>query len=325
MTSKQRTGLSLGTLVGLLMLYGIAPALVPGDNQVVARVNGINITKGEVRRRVEIYERAHPGLAPGESRVRRASIAAQVLVYGVLQEQLAREVGVTVSDSEVAAYYAKMRGKQDERTFATFLRMQGNDPMNLRGDIRRSLIEEKIRKKLMDAMVVSERDIQAKFEEEKRTMFPEQVKARQIIVLTEDLARQLHKQLKDGADFKELAEQASTERSSRDLGGDLGWVLRGTGHYPPWDDIVFKMKPGELSEPFQTVHGWHIVKVEGYRPVGWGRLEDKREHLINLVKMQRATHAVQSRLEELKKRADLWILPRIDLDASSAAMNAPDK
>src|SRR5207244_12892628 len=105
----------------------------------------------------------------------------------------------------------------------------------------------------------------------------------------------------------------STEQSSRENGGDLGWVLRGTGHYPPWDDIVFKMKPGEVSEPFQTVHGWHIVKVEGYHPVGWGRREDKRELLIPLVRGKRSSWEMQRRLDELKKHADLWVLPRIEL------------
>ncbi|WP_447973559.1 peptidylprolyl isomerase [Nitrospira sp. Kam-Ns4a] len=214
-----------------------------------------------------------------------------------------------------------MRGKQDERTFATMLALQGNDPANLRRDLRRALVFEKITKKLGESIVVTDRDIRLKYEEQKAAYYPEQVKARQIIVLTEDLARRLYKQIKEGADFAELARTTSTERSSRENGGDLGWVLRGTGHYPPWDDIVFKMKPGEISEPFQTVHGWHIVKVEGYRPVGWGRLEDKRDAIVSIIKKQRAYDEMQRRVEELKKKADLWVADRIELDAPAAALN----
>jgi len=293
------------------------------DAQIVARVNDIPITKGQVRQRVQIYEIAHPGLAPGEARTRRAGVAVQVLVQGVLEELLAKEMGLTVTEAEVEAKYASMKGKQDERTFATMLKFQGNDPENLRGDLRRALVNEKLMKKLSDAIVVTESDLKARFEQDKRTMFPEQVKARQIIVLTEDLARQLHKQIKEGADFAELARSTSTERSSKDNGGDLGWVLRGTGHYPPWDDIVFKMKPGEVSQPFETVHGWHIVKVEGYRPVGWGKLEDKRDLMTGVIRKQRAYAELQRRVEDLKKRVKLWVADRIELDAPTAAMNQP--
>jgi parvulin-like peptidyl-prolyl isomerase len=318
--------IAVGILVTFLVWPGIAsPAAVPGDEEIVAKVNGIAITKGDVRQRVDIYERAHPGLAPGESRIRRAGIAVQVLIYAVLTEQLARELGVTVTKDDIEAEYAKIRGRQSEATFVSQLRFQGNDPAALRRDISRGLYDEKIKATLMEKMVVTERDIQAKYEEEKRTMFPEQVKARQIIVLTEDVAKELHQQLKQGADFAQLAQSTSTENYSRDLGGDLGWVLRGTGHYPPWDDTVFKTKPGNITEPFQTVHGWHIVKVEGYRPWGWGKAEDKRDHLVMLVKQQRAMKEMERRLEELKKKADIWQKPRIELEPPASTMTVPQK
>lgn len=321
MTLVRSMKVAAGTLVMSLVWIGIATsASIPGDDEVVARVNGIGITKADVRQRVDIYERAHPGMAPGESRIRRAGIAAQVHVYAILTEQFARELGVTVSDEEIQAEYVKIRGRLSEAAFVSQLAFQGNDPRGLRRDIRRGLLDEKIKNRIMEKMVVTERDIQAKYEEEKRTMFPEQVKARQIIVLTEDLATQVYQQVQDGADFAELAQSTSTENSSRDLGGDLGWVLRGTGHYPPWDDLVFKAKPVVILPPFQTVHGWHIVKVEGYRPWGWGKAEDKRDHLIMLVKQQRALKQVEQRLEELKKKADIWVNPRIELEPPASAV-----
>jgi len=325
MTLARGMEVTVGIVLMSFLAAGIGwPATPPGDNEVVAKVNGIAITKDQVRLRVDIYERAHPGLAPGESRIRRAGIAAQVLIYAILTEQLARELGVSVSNDEIDAEYAKTQGRLSDGNFLMQLRLQGNDPTGLRRDLRRGLFDEKIKAKLMEKMVVTERDIQLKYEEEKRTMFPEQVKASQIIVLTEDLAKQVYEQLKGGADFAEMARSTSTENSSREGGGDLGWVLRGTGHYPPWDDLVFKAKPGSLLAPFQTVHGWHVVKVDGYRPWGWGKAEDKREHLIMLVKQQRALKEMERRVEELKKSADLWVMPRIELeDPQSAAAASP--
>src|SRR5438445_8681102 len=116
-------------------------------------------------------------------------------------------------------------------------------------------------KRLMRAVIVTQSDLITQFKQENYTLFPAQVKARQIIVLTPDLADRLYHQLKEGADFAKLAESTSTEVSSRKKGGDLGWVTTGI-HYPPWDDIVFMLKPGEISQPFRSAEGYHIVLVE---------------------------------------------------------------
>lgn len=314
------TAMVVATILSSSVATGQTPAALPDDSQVVARVNGINITKGEVRQRVEIYELAHPGLAPGESRVRRAGIAIQVFIYGVLYEQLARDLGVTVSDADVEAKYAEIRGKQGDQAFTMRLRMAGSDPANLRRDFRRALVEEKILERLGRMVVITDRDVKAQYESEKRTLFPEQVKARQIIVLTEDLARRLYRQItKEGKDFAELARSTSTEASSREQGGDLGWVLRGQGHMSPWDNIVFNMKPGAISEPFETGHGWHIVMVEEYRAVGWGRPEDMHDVLVHLITKERANREMKRSIEALKKRADLWVMDRVTLDGPDQA------
>jgi len=89
MTLARGMEVTVGIVLMSFLAAGIGwPATPPGDNEVVAKVNGIAITKDQVRQRVDIYERAHPGLAPGESRIRRAGIAAQVLIYAILTEQL---------------------------------------------------------------------------------------------------------------------------------------------------------------------------------------------------------------------------------------------
>src|SRR5689334_24573736 len=112
MTLARGMEVTVGIVLMSFLAAGIGwPATPPGDNEVVAKVNGIAITKDQVRQRVDIYERAHPGLAPGESRIRRAGIAAQVLIYAILTEQLARELGVSVSNDEIDAEYAKTQGR----------------------------------------------------------------------------------------------------------------------------------------------------------------------------------------------------------------------
>src|SRR2546426_3547154 len=274
--------LSAGLILLLLGGGSATEASNQGDDELVARVNAVAITKGDVRIHVDMYERAHPGLPPGKARQTRARTALQSLINNVLKEQVARELGLSISNEEVEAAVKEQQGKTDDALFAATLAFAGGNPAKLRYDIRKGLLETKVRKRLMEAVVVTQSDLNAQFEQEKNTLFPEQVKARQIIVLTPDLADRLYRQLKEGADFAKLAESTSTDLS-RTKGGDLGWVTPGI-HYAPWDDVVFKLKPGEISQPFRSPHGYHIVLVEEHRTAGWGGPGGKRESFGQVLK-----------------------------------------
>ncbi|HEV7166077.1 MAG TPA: peptidylprolyl isomerase [Gammaproteobacteria bacterium] len=74
----------------------------------------------------------------------------------------------------------------------------------------------------------------------------------------------LYQQIKAGADFAKLAEENSADPGSAKQGGDLGWVDPGAT-VPEFDAAMAKLQPGEVSAPFQTQFGWHIVQVLGRR------------------------------------------------------------
>ncbi len=88
----------------------------------------------------------------------------------------------------------------------------------------------------------------------------ERVKARHILVETEADALAVIAELKNGADFAELAEQRSIGPSAPD-GGDLGFFERGR-MIPAFEDAAFALNAGEISEPVETQFGWHVIKVE---------------------------------------------------------------
>lgn len=69
--------------------------------------------------------------------------------------------------------------------------------------------------------------------------------------------------LMNGADFEDMARLFSQDISA-EQGGDLGWFAEGR-MVKPFNDRAFSMKEGEISEPFQTQFGWHIIKHYGYR------------------------------------------------------------
>ena len=76
--------------------------------------------------------------------------------------------------------------------------------------------------------------------------------------------RDIHKQLNDGADFAELAREFSDDSTSANLGGDMGWFIPET-YGERMSQTLTAMQDGEISEPFQTEIGWHIIERLGMR------------------------------------------------------------
>ncbi len=108
----------------------------------------------------------------------------------------------------------------------------------------------------------------------------EQVRARHILVETEQEAKNALDLVKAGnLDFAAAAQQLSQDPGSKDKGGDLGWFPRGIMD-PAFEEVAFKLEPGQLSEPVNSTFGWHIIKVEekaAERPVATDILEYLRQ------------------------------------------------
>ena len=92
----------------------------------------------------------------------------------------------------------------------------------------------------------------------------EEVRARHILVESKEKARELFEKVAYGTDFAELAKQHSKDPGSKDQGGDLGFFSRGQ-MVPQFEEAAFKLKNGEVSQPFETQFGWHIIKVDERR------------------------------------------------------------
>src|SRR6266852_3076419 len=124
--------LSAGLVLLLLGVGSATEASNPGDDEIVAKVNSVAITKGDVRIHMEMYERAHPGLPSGKARQTRARTALQSLINNVLKEQVAREMGRSISDEEVEAAIKEQQGKTEDALFAATLTFAGSNPAKLR-------------------------------------------------------------------------------------------------------------------------------------------------------------------------------------------------
>lgn len=71
---------------------------------------------------------------------------------------------------------------------------------------------------------------------------------------------ELRRRIEDGASFEQLARRHSEDEGTAAQGGDLGWF--GPGEMTPaFQEVVETLEPGQLSEPFRTPFGWHLVEV----------------------------------------------------------------
>jgi peptidyl-prolyl cis-trans isomerase SurA len=137
-----------------------------------------------------------------------------------------------------------------------------------------------------------------------------QVHARHILMKTTELAddatvKQKLTALRDralkGEDFAGLAQTNSEDPGSAAQGGDLGWTGPGT-FVPEFEQQLAKLQEGEISEPFKTQYGWHILQVLGHREFD-ATDEVKRRKAMEAIRASKADEETEIWLRRLRDEA----------------------
>ena len=128
----------------------------------------------------------------------------------------------------------------------------------------------------------------------------EEVRARHILVSSEDEAKKLYEQIKKGGDFEKIAKEKSADKGSGANGGELGWFTKDR-MVPEFADAAYKLKKGDVSAPVKSEFGWHIIQVEDRRPLQVASFEEMKESL----KAEVANKSVQSYVEGLLKKSEI--------------------
>lgn len=258
----------------------------------VARVNGADITEAEINFAEAEVGSEIAGL-PAESRRR-------VLLEYLVEAHLFADAA---NKNQLAS------GKEFEERLAYY---------KLRA-LRDAFYEKKVRE------AVTEAQAKAAYDEQIAKLAPEpEVRARHILVKTEQEAKDLIKQLKGGADFTELAKKSSDGPSAQ-TGGDLGYFSRGQ-MVKPFEDVAFALQPGQISDPVQTEFGWHVIKVEDKRNRPLPSFEEVKDQLMASLIQNQLKTVVQSLRGSAKiDIVDPELKKSIEDDAKAAAIDSPSE
>jgi peptidyl-prolyl cis-trans isomerase SurA len=110
----------------------------------------------------------------------------------------------------------------------------------------------------------------------------------------------IHQELKDGADFAGLVKKHSDDKASAKKGGELPW-FKSNRMIPAFVEATYSLeKPGDISEPFKSPYGWHVIKLIEHKPIGSFE-ENKEEIKKQISKSDRADKSKESLIKKIQK------------------------
>src|SRR5580692_6092919 len=188
----------------------------------------------------------HVTKAAFDNRLESSPTAKQVLTQLVQQaliEQYGKDQKIDIPQSDVDKKEADIKSKYPPGQFAQILQQQGLTEADVQAILRDQLI---IQKAVDPNVHVAPADIAAYFAKNHATMDkPAQVRARHILVADEKTADMIEAKLKAGGNFADLAKQYSTDPSTKDKGGELGFF--GVGQMvKPFSDAAFSLPVGAI-------------------------------------------------------------------------------
>lgn len=252
----------------LCILSGLVISLVKGNSnsQVVASVNGDNITKEELYNLL-VQQSGQQGL--------NALISQKII------ELEAKKQKIVISDQEIQKemeeYYNYYGGKE---AFTQALEMS----IYSLDDVKKDLIMNlRIEKLLKPRISITEEESKTYFEENKEAFTQEeQVKTSHILVKTKQEADKIREKLMNGEDFAKLAKEFSIDTMTKNNGGNLGYVSSGQ-MAKEFEKAAFALKVGEISSPVQTEYGYHLIKVEEKKEAKEANYKESKEQIADLL------------------------------------------
>lgn len=331
MRKKMRRHLRLGMLIVaavfvISIFYGLGGQTPTQQTRYIARIGNRAITQPTFSAEVSATLRRYQQLPFNNPRgVDLLRIQYQTLDSMIEQQLLldaARKRRLKISSIEITQQVEKMRKemKLSRESFDQLVRRQYGTTSRFRDALANDLLLKKLREDVGSEVRVSEKEIQDEYTKiharhilfsfpiplgrtkEEKEKYREKTKKE-----TLQRAQAVYQRLKEGADFAKLARQFSDDQASAQKGGDLGWFGRAQ-MVKPFEKVAFSLKKGEISKPFATQYGYHIVQVlDKKEPEGEDYLAKKGEIRKQLLEQKRLEH-YQKFVKKVREKSDWEIL-----------------
>lgn len=240
-----------GTTVVLALLVGLGGGWVIANNgsqqETVAWVGDESITSEQLGKKLF---------------ARYGKVMLDEMINALIIEKEAESLGITISDEELSEEMNKIKeGYRSEEDFYESVQVEfGMTPEELQEDLKLNLLLEKLATKDVH---ISDAEAQAYYEANEELYYtPESMHLMQIIVESEEAAKQTINELLNGADFSTLAKERSIDVLSASNGGDLGFVSLDddTLHYEILEAASL-LDISEISDPIPLDQGYAVIKL----------------------------------------------------------------
>ncbi len=293
-TEKKREGNFLKPqniilLVLALVILGAAAVIISMQyDPTVAVVNGKKI------KRSELYEAMY-------TEGGRETLDGLVFKQLIMQE--AQKRGVTVSDEEIEAEIDVVIGEHfmgSKEHFDSFLDQQGYSLKMIQDNARINIMARKI---VEEDLEISETEAREYFSENQESYdIPDEIRARHILVKTEEEALEVISRLEKDEDFAELAKELSEDSATKEKGGDLGFFPHGQ-MVKEFEEVAFELGDGERSEPVKSIHGYHIIETLEHKEGRTVAYEEVADKVMVDIKEEKVPLLIQELVARLEKEA----------------------
>jgi peptidyl-prolyl cis-trans isomerase C len=297
--------------------------LTTDPDAVVVRVNGEDITRGEINDMMAMAMQRFGGQIPPEQlQAVQSQMIAQIKEELINQKLLGAAViaeNIQVDDAEVAATIEEIRASlPEDQTLEAALEREGQTLEMLQEKIKTDMATRQLMEnKTADVPEATEAEAR-EFYDSNPDQFaaPENVSASHILITFDDTDTDETKAEKK-AKLEEIRqsiiaetvsfEDAASENSdcpSSAQGGSLGTFGKGR-MVPAFEVAAFSQEIGEIGEIIETQFGYHIIKVSDHKEEGTVAFEDTKDQLINYLTNQKKQQAVLDYIASLRDSATI--------------------